>query len=127
MTTITAPPQSSASLATSARLGAFAIVFSTVFPIIYVVLEQLNWPLFTLHPATNRIEWGWAPARSGEGPTMYWYGWTASCLIISAVLGVLGALLPPTWAKRIPLFLLWLLPLLGMLPLAYGLMPFWTK
>ena len=37
-----------------------------------------------------------------------------------------------TWGRHnfrlwIPLFLIWLLPLLVFIPLAYSLMPFWTK
>jgi hypothetical protein len=127
MTTITASPPTSSSVATAARLGAFAIIFSTAFPLIYLISEQLNVPLFTFHPATNRIELGYGPPRSGEGPTMYWYGWTALSLIASAILGALGTTLPASVIRRIPLLLVWLLPILAMLPLAYALMPFWTK
>jgi len=29
--------------------------------------------------------------------------------------------------RKLPLFLVWLLPVLGFIPLAYSLMPFWTK
>jgi hypothetical protein len=42
-------------------------------------------------------------------------------------LGLLATLLPEGVAKKIPLALLWLLPILALLPLAYSLMPFWTK
>ena len=51
-------------------------------------------PLFTYHPATNRVDFGWAPGRSGEGPAMYWYGWTATMLVACTVLGWLATLLP---------------------------------
>jgi hypothetical protein len=35
--------------------------------------------------------------------------------------------LPESVVKRIPLALVWLLPILALIPLAYSLMPFWTK
>ena len=43
------------------------------------------------------------------------------------VVGLLATLLPESVTKRIPLFLMWLLPILALIPLAYSLMPFWTK
>jgi hypothetical protein len=125
MTTVSAITTSS--LAASARYKAFAVVFSTTFPLLYVLAEIFNVPLFTFHPATNRFEFGWAPARSGEGPTMYWYGWTALCLIAGSVLGLLGTMLPDSIIKKAPLFPVWLLPILGFIPLTIGLMSFWTK
>jgi hypothetical protein len=103
------------------------IVFSVAAPIVYVICELFSLPLFTYHPATNRIDLGWAPGRSGEGPAMYWYGWTATMLIACTALGWLATLLPERLIKRIPLALIWLLPILAMAPLAWALMPFWTK
>ena len=115
------------SLAASAKFRTFAIVFSLAAPIVYVVCEILGLPLFTYHPATNRVDFGWAPGRSGEGPAMYWYGWTATMLIACTVLGWLATLLPERLTKTIPLALIWILPILAMIPLAWALMPFWTK
>ena len=63
-------------------------MFSLTAPVVYVLCELLSWPLFTYHPATNRVDLGWAPGRSGEGPAMYWYGWTATMLIGCTVLGM---------------------------------------
>jgi hypothetical protein len=114
-------------LATSAKFGTFAIAFSLAAPIVYLLSELLNLPLFTYHPATNRIEFGWAPGRSGEGPAMYWYGWTATMLIACSILGWLATLLPESVTKKVPLALVWLLPILALIPLAWSLMPFWTK
>lgn len=123
-TTVSAPPSS---VAATAKFKTFAIVFSLVFPVVYVVCEQFNFTLFTYHPATNRIEFWYARPRSGEGPTMYWYGWVALALIGSSIAGLLATLLPERAIGKIPLALLWLLPTLAFIPLAYGLMPFWTK
>lgn len=126
-TTSTTSTRSRTSLATSAKFGTFAIAFSLAAPIVYLLSELLNLPLFTYHPATNRIEFGWAPGRSGEGPAMYWYGWTATMLIACSILGWLATLLPESVTKKVPLALVWLLPILALIPLAWSLMPFWTK
>jgi hypothetical protein len=125
-TTTTSTPRS-ASLATSAKFKAFAIAFSLAAPIIYVLCEIYSLPLFTYHPATNRIDLGWAAGRSGEGPAMYWYGWTATMLIGGTVVGWLATLLPERVTRNFPLFLLWLLPILALIPLAISLKPFWEK
>jgi hypothetical protein len=128
-TTLSSPSatSSASSLAASAKFRTFAIVFSVAAPIVYVLCELLSLPLFTYHPATNRFDLGWAPGRSGEGPAMYWYGWTASMLIACTLLGSLATLLPETVIRKIPLALIWLLPIVAMVPLAWALMPFWTK
>jgi hypothetical protein len=122
-----APKSKSSSLASSEAFGTFAIVFAIAAPVIYVACELGNWPLFTFHPGTNRVDFGWAAARANEGPAMYWYGWTVLTLIASALLGLLATLLPRNVSAKIPLFLLWLLPLPALAILAYVLMPFWTK
>jgi hypothetical protein len=36
-------------------------------------------------------------------------------------------MLPDSVSRKIPLALVWLLPILALIPLAYSLMPFWTK
>ena len=56
----------------------------------YCLCLLMNWPVFTYHPAVNRIEWGWGPSRNGEGPAMYWYGWTATTLLVGALVGFLA-------------------------------------
>jgi len=118
--------KSARSLATSPAFGTFAIVFAIAAPIIYVASEVAGWPLFTYHPATNRIDLGWGAPRPNEGPAMYWYGWVATMVIGASLLGIVAARWPRLSA-RIPLFLIWLLPLLALPVLAYGLMPFWTR
>jgi hypothetical protein len=93
----------------------------------YILCEWFNLPLFTYHPGTNRVDFWWAAARSGEGPAMYWYGWTALSLLVGLVVGLLATLLPQSVTRKIPLSLIWLLPVLAFIPLVYSLMPFWTK
>ena len=124
-TAATTPARSSVALST--RIKTFVMVFSLAFPVVYLLCEQFGGPLFTYHPAVNRLELGWGPSRSGEGPAMYWYGWVASSLIGGFILGLLGTMLPEGVVKRIPLALLLVLPTLALIPLAYSLMPNWTK
>ncbi|HZN27819.1 MAG TPA: hypothetical protein VFB88_00540 [Xanthobacteraceae bacterium] len=120
-------PASASRLASSIKFKTFAVAFGIVFPVMYVACEWWNLPLFTFHPATNRVDFWWAAGRSGEGPAMYWYGWTVTSLLVGLVVGGLATLLPESVTRKLPLFLVWLLPVLGFIPLAYSLMPFWTK
>ncbi len=72
---------SAPSLVSSAAFRTFVIVFAIAAPIIYMVCEMRNWPLFTYHPATDRLDLFYAASRKDEGPAMHWYGWTANTLI----------------------------------------------
>ena len=122
-TSRTSPATSS--LASSTRFRTFVITFSIVGPVIYMICLQMNWPLFTYHPATNRVALGWEAARSGEGPNMTWYGWTAMTLIVGTVVSFLATLLPESITKKIPLILVWLLPILAIPYLIYDLRQWW--
>ena len=122
-TTRTSPATSS--LASSTRFRTFVITFAIVGPVIYMICLQMNWPLFTYHPATNRFALGREAARSGEGPNMTWYGWTAMTLIVGTVVSFLATLLPESMSKRIPLILVWLLPILAIPYLIYDLRQWW--
>jgi hypothetical protein len=119
-----APP--APSLAASARFKTFALTFSTFGPLIYCVCQFFNWPLFTFHPATNRLVWGFEGARPGEGPNMLWYGWTATTLVVAAVVGIIAMMLPEHVTRKLPIVLIWLLPILAIPYIVYSLMPWWT-
>jgi hypothetical protein len=116
---------STQSLARSTTFKTFATVFAIATPIIYTICEMRNWPLFTYHPGTNRLDLGWAAAVKDEGPAMHWYGWTATTLIGAGVLGVLATMLPENIAKKIPLSLTWIAPLAVVPVLIYALRFFW--
>ena len=124
-TTETRAAAQSSSLASSTAFRTFAVVFAIAAPIIYVICEMRNWPLFTYHPGTDRVEWFYAPPVRNEGPAMHWYGWTANMLIGSAVLGFLATLLPDSVARKIPLSLVWIVPLAAVPVLIYALRFFW--
>ncbi|HEY4405530.1 MAG TPA: hypothetical protein VGN55_12875 [Xanthobacteraceae bacterium] len=127
-TAATAAPTAKAAtstLAASARFKTFALTFSTFGPVVYCVTQFFNWPLFTFHPATNRLAWGYEGPRPGEGPNMLWYGWTATTLLVAAVVGIIAMMLPEHISKKVPLALIWLLPILAIPYIAYSLMPWW--
>ena len=114
------------SLAASSKFKAFATVFSITGPVVYCVIQFFNYPLFTFHPATDRIVWGYEAARSGEGPNMLWYGWSATTILIAAALGIIAMLLPQRITSKIPLSLVWIFPVLSIPYVIYSLMPWWT-
>ena len=118
-------PRITTSSAASAKVRTFAVTFAVVGTLTYCICLLMNWPVFTYHPAVNRIEWFWGPSRSGEGPAMYWYGWTATTLIVGAIAGFLATLLPESTAKKIPLILVWLLPIVAIPFLIWDLRQWW--
>lgn len=124
-TTTRAGAPEAASLADSSAFRTFATVFAIATPIIYTVCEMANWPLFTYHPGTNRIDLGWAPAVRDQGPAMHWYGWTAATLIGAGALGLIATRLPESVMKKIPLALVWIAPLAVVPVLIYALRFFW--
>jgi hypothetical protein len=126
-TPTTAAPSASAiaSLASSSKLRAFVVAFAVAGPILYLICLAWNLPLITYHPAMNRIDLGWTPARSGEGPAMYWYGWTLTTLVSGTIVSLLATLLPERMRRKLPLYLVWMLPILTVPLLAYSLRSFW--
>jgi hypothetical protein len=115
------------SLAASEKFRTFVLVFSLTATVIYVLSDLLGLPVFTYHPATGRLEWGYALPRRNEGPVMYWYGWILTTLIGATVAGLLATWLPENVTRRIPLAVLWVLPVLAVPIMFYTLMSFWTK
>jgi len=111
------------SLAASAKFKTFAVVFGISVPVMYFLCEWFNLPLFTFHPATNRVEFWWAPARSGEGPTMYWYGWTATAALGALMFALVAAQLPERWTRRLWSGWLWVIPALAMPGCVYLTLP----
>jgi hypothetical protein len=116
----------SSSLAASAKFKTFAMTFSTFGPVIYCVSQFFNWPMFTFHPATNRLVWGYEGPRPGEGPNMLWYGWTATTLLVAAAVALVAMMLPEPITRKLPSALIWLFPILAIPYIVYSLMPWWT-
>ena len=119
------PAEKPATAPSSSRFYAFALVFGIAFALLYVVCDLTKWPMFTYHPGTDRIDWGFAAARRDEGPAMYWYGWLATSALGASLLGVLAAGLPEKIRTKIPLALVWIVPLVLLPVLLYSLKFYW--
>jgi hypothetical protein len=109
----------------SAAFRTFVTVFAITTPIIYTICELRNWPLFTYHPGTNRVDWFWAASVRDEGPAMHWYGWICVTAAGGIVLGLLATRLPENVTRRIPLSLAWIVSLAMVPVLIYALRFFW--
>jgi hypothetical protein len=72
--------------AETSKFGTFAITFGIAFAILYTLFERQNWPLFTYHPAINRLDFWRYPGAPEDGPPMFWYGWVV--LSAAAAFGV---------------------------------------
>jgi hypothetical protein len=94
----------SAARTKASAFGTFAITFGIAFAILYTVCEQLNWPLFTYHPAVGKLDFGMQPARRGEGPPMYWYGWLAVSFAGAFVLGWIATMISSRSLLRATIF-----------------------
>jgi hypothetical protein len=86
------------------KSGIFAITFGITFAVLYTVLEQLNWPLFTYHPAVGKLDFWMQRPRSGEGPPMYWFGWLALSGIGAVAVSFVATLTPRLWLYRATVF-----------------------
>jgi hypothetical protein len=99
-----AASQSAAAEVTASKAGRFVFVFGISFAILYTLFEQMNWPLFTYHPAVGKLDFWMQRARSGEGPGMYWYGWLALAFPCAALIGWLSTLVSGKWLYRATVF-----------------------
>lgn len=122
----TAPTSATgAALAASTKFKAFATTFSITGPIAYCLCVYFNWPVFTYFPAIGRFAWGLEAVQSGTGPNMLWYGWTVTTILIAGGLGIIAMMLPERVTNKIPLFLVWLVPILTIPYVIYSLMFWW--
>jgi hypothetical protein len=98
-------------------------VFSALFAIAYVIIEQNNLALFTYHPRIN--EWGWLTEAPRNGPGMYWYGWLASSALAAGVLTLVSA--PLLRNRPAQTILGWAVPLACMVLFVYLLRAFFFR
>jgi hypothetical protein len=63
-------------------------------PVIYCVIQYLNYPLFTYWPAVRRFVWGYGAESAADGPNMLWYGWTVTTILIASALSVVAMFIP---------------------------------
>ena len=109
----------------TSRFSTFAIVFAVVFAVGYVFVAELNYALFTYHPALNELGAGVQKAK--DGPAMYWYGWLTTSGLIAAAAGALATLLPASLTRRLWSGWTWVAPIGVMLAFCYILGPLFVK
>lgn len=107
------------------RAVAFGSAFAIAMPIVYTICEMANVPMFTYHPGTGQLNWGWAPAVKENGPAMYWYGWVAASLTGATALGVAASFAPRFFSRAAVLHLGWVVSLLVLPLLFYSLRFYW--
>jgi len=122
----TAPTSATGSaLAASSKFKAFATTFSITGPIMYCLSVYFNLAVFTYFPAIGRFAWGVEAVQSDTGPNMLWYGWVLTTILVAGALGLIAMMLPERVTNKIPLFLVWLVPILSIPYVAYSLMFWW--
>jgi hypothetical protein len=92
-------------------------VFAAAFALIYVIVEQQNWPLFTYHARTAEFGWLRQTAIAPNNPAMHWFGWIATSLIGATVVSL--AALPMTRGKEPAVWIGWVVPLVVMIIFVY--------
>jgi len=86
------------------KFETFAITFGIAFAILYTLCVSWNWPAFTYHPAVNKLDLGWHPGRSGEGPPMHWYGWLVVSAAGAFALSWIATMISRQWVQRATAF-----------------------
>ena len=124
-TATTKSTRATSSLATSAKFKTFAIVFAAAGTIIYLLCLHFNWPLFTYHPAVNRIEWAGDRARAAKARRCTGTAGPRRRSSRALSLASLPRCLPENVTKKIPLILVWLLPILSVPYLIWDLRQWW--
>jgi hypothetical protein len=92
------------SAATSSKFGTFAVAFGIAFVILYTLFERQNWPLFTYHPAVNRLDIWRELGQPEDGPPMFWYGWVVLSGAAAAVVGLIATVVPVQALYRAAVF-----------------------
>jgi amino acid permease len=108
----------------------FAFAYGVAFAVLYVVALKLDLALFTVYPSLGVVLLGThhsrdvvAPALAFVAPAMYWYGWAATAALGALMLGLIAALLPERWTRRIWSGWLWVAPMSAMAACVYLTMP----
>jgi hypothetical protein len=100
------------------KLAVFVITFGIAYAILYTFFERWNWPLFTYHPAINRLDLFKAPGIPEDGPPMFWYGWVVLSGIAATVVGAIATAISTQWLQRATVFFC---VMAGLWPIFYAL------
>jgi len=106
------------------RLRVFVVTFAAVYAVAYYFAVYYNWALFSYGPAVG--EWTLFNRDASAGPTMFWYGWIATAAIIAAAAGLVAAMLPQDFGRKVWPGLAWLAPLCSIAAISYLLRGYLT-
>jgi hypothetical protein len=110
------------------RTERLAAIFGIAFAIIYAPTMAFNWTFATYHPIQGIWQLGRAPPLGGGSPAMYWYGFVITAALGAAIVTAIAALIPDSVLARIPWSnLMWVIPILASIYMAYELLPYATK
>ena len=112
----------------------FAFAYGIAFAAIYVLALKLDIALFTVYPSIGVVLLGTHHSRDTVGPSMgsflpaiYWYGWIATASLGALTFGVIAALSPERWIRRLWPGWLWVVPALAMMGCVYFTMPWFRR
>lgn len=92
-------------------------IYAAVFAIIYVIVEQMNLPLFTYHARTGQFGWLYQASVAPNAPAMHWFGWIFTSLIAAGIVSL--AALPIVKGREPPAWIGWAIPLAVMVIFVY--------
>jgi hypothetical protein len=108
----------------------FAFAFGAAFALVYVVARERGLALFTVYPSLGIVTPGMHrsrdaadPAMEFLAPEMWWYGWAATAALGALVVGLIAAVAPNAWTRRIWLGWLWVVPIVAMTACVYFTLP----
>jgi hypothetical protein len=111
----------------------FAFAFGAAFAVFYVLALAQKLALFTVYPSLGIVIWGTHldrdvvdPALGFLAPAMYWYGWAATAALGALGAGLLAAMAPERWVRRIWWAWLWVVPAAAMLGCVYLTLPWFS-
>jgi hypothetical protein len=56
---------------------------------------------------------------------MLWYGWVLTTILIASAFGIVAMIIPERFINKVPLWLVWLFPILAVPYIIYSLMYWW--
>jgi hypothetical protein len=83
------------------------LVFSLAASAAYTLAYYFNWPVLVYYPLVHQLHF--VPHEHRHGFPILWYGWLVLGIVIGAVA---AAVTPLRWARRLPVDLAWIGPVL---------------